>query len=123
MAQEKMMFREDTMRLPEPQISIHVLTSVHSYSTIKIIGSMGTRWLQLLIDSDSTHNFIDEKLASKLGRPMVDITTVQVGVANGDKLQCVKMCSKFQWMMQGAWFMANVLVIPLDNYNMVLGIQ
>ncbi|KAJ0640342.1 putative nucleotidyltransferase, Ribonuclease H [Helianthus annuus] len=33
------------------------------------------------------------------------------------------MCRKFKWMMQGMWFEADVMVIPLESYDMVLGIQ
>lgn len=79
--------------------------------------------MQIFIDSDSTHNYIYEKLATKIGYPMVDIATIRVGVANGDKFQCAKMCSKFQWMMQMAGFTTDVLVILLNNYDTVLGIQ
>lgn len=84
---------------------------------------MGTMRLQILIDSGSTHNFIDENLATKFGYHMVDIAVVRVGVVNSDKLECVRMCSKFQWIMQGTWFTVDILVIPLYNYDMVLRIQ
>ncbi|KAF5768293.1 putative nucleotidyltransferase, Ribonuclease H [Helianthus annuus] len=48
---------------------------------------------------------------------------MKVGVANGIPLMCDKMCTDFQWQMQGLWFKADVLVIPLDSYDMVLGVQ
>lgn len=47
----------------EPHISIHALTGIHSYSTMQITSSVGTRSLHILKDSGSTHNFLDEKLA------------------------------------------------------------
>lgn len=41
----------------EPHISIHALTGIHSFSTMKVVGSVGNRQLQILIDLGSTHNF------------------------------------------------------------------
>lgn len=107
----------------EPQISIHALTGIPSYSTMQITGTMGTRTLHILVDSGSTHNFIDEKLVKKLNCPMTSVKAMKVTVANGNQLSCAQMCKDFSWMMQGVWFKADVLAIPLENYDMVLGIQ
>lgn len=107
----------------EPHISIHALTGIHSYSTMQIKGSMGTRTLHILIDSGSTHNFIDEQLAIKLHCQLTTVKPLKVTVANGNQLSCGQMCNNFSWMMQGVWFKADVLAIPLENYDMVLGVQ
>ncbi|XP_022032945.1 uncharacterized protein LOC110934059 [Helianthus annuus] len=107
----------------DPLISIHALTGIPSFSTMQVVGNIGTKTLQILIDSGSTHNFIDEKLAVKLGCVMKDIEGMKVGVANGSQLLCVKVCPGFQWQMQGLWMKADVLVLPLASYDMVLGVQ
>ncbi|XP_021974504.1 uncharacterized protein LOC110869570 [Helianthus annuus] len=109
--------------LPDPLISIHALTGIPSFSTMQVVGNLGTKPLQILIDSGSTHNFIDEKLAVKLNCVMKDIEGMKVGVANGSQLMCAKVCQGFQWQMQGLWMKADVLVLPLACYDMVLGVQ
>ncbi|KAI3756033.1 hypothetical protein L1987_55845 [Smallanthus sonchifolius] len=109
--------------LPDPHISIHALTGIPSYSTMEITGSMGTRKLHILIDSWSTHNFIDASLATKLQCALQTVTPMKVTVANGNQLDCSHKCTDFKWMMQGVWFSADVLLIPLENYDMVLGVQ
>lgn len=48
---------------------------------------------------------------------------MKVTVANGNQLECGEKCSHFKWMMQGVWFNAEVLVLPLENCDMVLGVQ
>ncbi|KAM0066244.1 putative nucleotidyltransferase, Ribonuclease H [Helianthus debilis subsp. tardiflorus] len=48
---------------------------------------------------------------------------MRVTVANGNQLECGLKCKDFKWMMQGVWFVADVLVLPLENYDMVLGVQ
>ncbi|XP_021974785.1 uncharacterized protein LOC110869888 [Helianthus annuus] len=109
--------------LSDPLISIHALTGIPSFSTMQVVGNLGTKPLQILIDSGSTHNFIDEKLAKKLKCSLQSIEGMKVGVANGSQLMCGQMCSGFQWQMQGLWMKADVLVLPLANYDMVLGVQ
>lgn len=42
----------------EPQLSIHAITSVYSYQTLRIRGYKGTKPLFLFIDSRSTQNFL-----------------------------------------------------------------
>lgn len=43
---------------------------------------------------------------------------MKVGVANGNQLDCVKICPDFQRA-----FKTDVFVIPLDKYDIVLGVQ
>ncbi|XP_076915407.1 uncharacterized protein LOC143574750 [Bidens hawaiensis] len=115
--------QEVVEEVEEPRISIHALTGITSYSTMKIIGSMGTRTLHILVDSGSTHNFIDQNLATKLKITTQEVKSMKVTVANGNQLTCQNMCKDFKWMMQGTWFSADVLEIPLESYDIVLGIQ
>ncbi|XP_022040582.1 uncharacterized protein LOC110943134 [Helianthus annuus] len=107
----------------DPLISIHALTGVPSFSTMQVVGNIGTKTLRILTDSGSTHNFLDEKLAMKLQCQLEDISPMKVGVANGIPLMCKKICRNFEWQMQGLWFKADVLVISLATYDMVLGVQ
>ncbi|XP_022019611.1 uncharacterized protein LOC110919656 [Helianthus annuus] len=118
--------RAETMidtTVDDPLISIHALTGVPSFSTMQVVGNIGTRQLQTLVDSGSTHNFLNERLAKKINCPLEDIKPMKVGVANGVPLICDKICHNFQWQMQGLWFKADVFVIPLETYDMVLGVQ
>ncbi|KAJ0851953.1 putative nucleotidyltransferase, Ribonuclease H [Helianthus annuus] len=106
-----------------PHISLHAITGIPSFSTMKITGSRGTRKLLILTDSGSTHNFIDIKLITKLKCQLQKVKPVRVTVANGNQLECGLKCKDFKWMMQGVWFVTDVLVLPLENYDMVLGVQ
>lgn len=115
------------IELPQIQgnshISIHALMGVRSFSTMKVIGTIGTIELQILMDSWSTHIFLGAALVEKLHRPTIQVSSMSVTVANGNKLPCATLCQDFQWVMQGVWFKADVLLIPLGSYDMVLGIQ
>ena len=46
-----------------------------------------------------------------------------VEAANGGTMACDQLCKNLQWKMQGIQFQADVFVMALQNYDMVLGIQ
>ncbi|XP_076890181.1 uncharacterized protein LOC143541176 [Bidens hawaiensis] len=107
----------------DPQISIHALTGIPSYSTMRVLGSVGNWQLHILVDSGSTHNFLKIKVAKKLQCDIQPITPLNVGVADGKRLTSTEACHDFQWNMQGNWFKTDVLLLPLESYDMILGVQ
>ena len=84
---------------------------------------MKTKPLNILIDSGSTHNFLDTKMAKKLGCKVEEIGPMKVDVANGNSLACVAICRGLTWTLQGSKFTTDVLLLPLGNCDMVLGVQ
>ncbi|XP_021980058.1 uncharacterized protein LOC110876189 [Helianthus annuus] len=94
---------------PDPHISIHALTGMQAFSTMKVLGTIGNIQLRILIDSGSTHNFLSERLAKKLKCHFKSIDKMTVGVANGTEINCTNYCPNFQWYMQNLWFTTDVL--------------
>ncbi|KAD6454360.1 hypothetical protein E3N88_09066 [Mikania micrantha] len=80
----------------EPQISINALIGIASFSTMKVIGTIGNKQLRILIDSGSTRNFLNKDLAIKLNCSLKKIDSMTVGVANGSVIQCAAYCPNFQ---------------------------
>ena len=56
------------------------------YQTMKVMGKIKKQPLVVLIDSGSTHNFLDQMVVKRLKVPTKIITRVKVTVANGDVL-------------------------------------
>lgn len=48
-------------------ISLQAFTGVSGYQTLRVTGYHEKQPLQVLIDTGSTHNFIDTEVAKKLG--------------------------------------------------------
>ncbi|KAD2393740.1 hypothetical protein E3N88_40717 [Mikania micrantha] len=109
--------------IQEPYISLNAIMGVHSFSTMRVKGSIGTKPLHILIDSGSTHNFLNLDLALKMKCPVKPVATMNITIADGNKMPCTQLCENFQWIMQGNWFVTDVMLIPLTNYDMVLGVQ
>lgn len=104
----------------DPQLSIHALTCMDSCQTMRIRGCYVTKMLFLLIDLGSSHNFLDKGMTKSLGCTLEPIPAVKVAVANGNEIIYTKVCKAFQWKMQGNLFSADFLILPLENYDMVL---
>ena len=83
---------------------------------------MGYRGFKL-IDSGSTHNFMDVRLAQRMGCKMEPVKLQSVSVADGSELRCDYICKKFNWRLQGNDFYTDVLLILLGSCDMVLGVQ
>lgn len=105
------------------QISVQAMDGVAAFQTMRVTGHHGKRELQLLLDSGSTHNFIDASKALKLDCKVESIDPMWVKVADGGQLKCDKIIKKFNWRMQGVEFTADVYLLPLSGSDLVLGIQ
>lgn len=104
-------------------ISINALAGITDYQTLRITGHYGKRALQMLLDTGSTHNFIDSTLAKKLGCKLVPKPSMIVRVADGGKVACDTMIEGFQWKMQAITFTDDLYLLPLGVCDVVLGIQ
>ncbi|PKI61860.1 hypothetical protein CRG98_017758 [Punica granatum] len=115
--------KEELEETPSPHISLHALLGTRSCQTMRVVGIMGKRLLHILVDSGSTHNFLNEEVGRKLGCQTELMSAVRVAVANGNELKCERVCKKFRWRMQGKEYVADMLLLPLESYDMVLGVQ
>jgi hypothetical protein len=106
-----------------PHLSLHALQGTTGCHTIKVWGKLDKCPIFILIDSGSTHNFLNANLASKQNCLLTPIKPMLVEAANGGTMSCTKLCKNLQWKMQGVQFQADVFVMPLQSYDMVLGIQ
>ena len=106
-----------------PYISLNALSGVNSFQTMRVKGMVGKQVLHILIDTGSTHNFLDTKAAKRVGCQMIGTSPLQVSVANGQKLLSTHECPQFVWNMHIHKFVSDVMILPLGGCDMVLGIQ
>lgn len=105
------------------QISFNAIAGISDHTTMRVKGMHQKRVLFILIDSGSTHNFIDRKVAEKLGLRMLPVGNSRVKVADGNKIGVHAKVEKFCWNIQGTTFQSDIMVIPLGGFDMVLGVQ
>lgn len=51
----------------QPQVSVHALNGTSDYRTMGVKGALKGKMVHVLIESSSTHNFMDLAIANKLG--------------------------------------------------------
>ncbi|GKC98256.1 reverse transcriptase, partial [Tanacetum coccineum] len=83
----------------------------------------GQHELHILVDSGSTHNFLDVHVAKRLGCNTRSTYPLSVSVVRDRQLITRNECKGFQWTLKGETFTTNVMLLPLRGCDMVLGIQ
>ncbi|XP_070015925.1 uncharacterized protein LOC142174252 [Nicotiana tabacum] len=91
-----------------PHVSVHAMIGIHDFGTMRVTVSIKGKAVHVLIDTGSTHNFLDLNTGKRLGCALTAISPFVVSVADGNK---------------GVSFDLDMLVLPIGGCNMVLGIQ
>ena len=79
--------------------------------------------MHILIDSGSTHNFLDAQVAKNYGCTIEQMQPLNVVVADGSKISISSMVKNFKWTIQHTTFTADMLLLPLRCCNLVLSIE
>lgn len=77
-------------------ISVNAITGISDYTTMKWKGIQSKRPVFVLIDSGSTHNFMDIRLAERLGCHIKPPGFARVTVADGGQLRVAGRIEKLQ---------------------------
>ncbi|XP_058740833.1 uncharacterized protein LOC131613154 [Vicia villosa] len=106
-----------------PQLSLQALTGIANYHTMRVTGLHDKRLLHILLDSGSTHNFLDLEVAKSLGCKLEVISPLTVTGGGRHQLQAAFICRSLKWKLQQTQFTADVIVLPLVCCDLILGIQ
>ncbi|KAI4364464.1 hypothetical protein MLD38_020553 [Melastoma candidum] len=90
---------------------------------MKVRGNYKKRSLHILVDSGSTHNFVDSRTVGGINVVIKPITPVTVAVADGRSVLCNRMIPHFTWVIQGMEFHADFYVLALGGCEMILGMD
>lgn len=106
-----------------PEISIHVISGSHSPNTMRIVGTIHQQLVVILVDSGSTHNFLDPAIVLKAKLPKLSSEVIGVKVANGQLMTSEGKCPAMSMKVQGNNFCTEFYVLTLGGCDLVLGIQ
>lgn len=102
-------------------ISLNDLSGTKVPNTITLRANVKKKVLSVLLDSGSTHNFLDIEIAKQIGYVIQDARPMRVTVANGSQILSRKICPSFKWQIQGVQFEDTVRLIGLEESDMILG--
>ncbi|CAM8978876.1 unnamed protein product [Rhodiola kirilowii] len=106
-----------------PNISCHALEGRVAPSTLRLRGQLKTLPIVILVDSGSTHNFLQTRVARKAGLPIEQSTHLNVTIGNGDELQCQGLCRNVELQLGNSTFLIDFHLLPIYGAEAVLGAQ
>jgi len=104
-------------------ISKLAVSGVPAAHTIQLLGSMSGIPVHILVDSGSSSSFISDTTAVQLNHlDSVSISSC-VQVAGGGVLQSSLLLRQVQWVVGSCTFHTDFRVLPLGNFNAILGMD
>ena len=107
----------------ELEITLYALVGSPTPRTMRVKGKVNSVSLVTLVNSGSTHNFIDAAIVSVLHVPVDESQILEVTVANGDIIKTQGLCKDVHVCLQGQIFLVQLHVLPLGGYDVVFSTQ
>ena len=85
----------------ELEITLYTLVGSLTIGTMRVKGRVKTVSLAILVDSGSTHNFIDAAVVSVIHGPVNESQILEVKVANSDTIKTQGLCKEVPVCIQG----------------------
>lgn len=105
------------------EVSLKALTGATPQNTMRLKGTLKKHGVTILIDSGSTHNFLNPSLAKQCGCPVTTTTQFQVTVADGGVISSSGKCSHVPVNIQGFQFHLDFFLLPVSGCDIVLGAE
>lgn len=96
-------------------ISLNALSGTEVPNTIKLRGEAKNNKITILLDSGSTHSFLDLETARKIGCQILEAVPMRVTVANGNYITSLHSCPRFKWRIWGVEFEDAVRLVRLGE--------
>jgi hypothetical protein len=103
------------------QISAEALHGIPGETTLSVLVQINGHQAVALIDSGSTTTFLDSEFVNKINLPIRQTTAHTVLVAGGGELQSAGYIPNCTFKIQNTEFTYDCKILPLKEYNMVLG--
>ena len=115
---------EDMEEEPQPtDITVHALAGYSNPQTMKVGGLLKQQPITVLIDTGSTNNFLNSKVAARMALHIEGCSKFDVKVADGRILKCDQRCPQVKLLLQDQEIITDFFLLPIDDYEAVLGIE
>ncbi|VFQ65802.1 unnamed protein product [Cuscuta campestris] len=114
---------QEVETLEEAEISFNAILGRPTTTTMKLLGSISSKEVLLLVDSGSTHNFISDSVVRDLNLPTLSIPTFGVQIGDGSVVRCNQICKGIEVMISGLKITQDFYPFSLVGSDLVLGIK
>ncbi|KAM1132447.1 hypothetical protein FF1_046837 [Malus domestica] len=98
-------------------------TATPKAQTMKVQGTLQGHSVRILLDSGSTHNFVDTRLLKQWGQPVHPTKSFEVMIADGGKVQSSGCWRSGALSLGGYTCSVDLYSLPLGGCDLVLGVQ
>lgn len=88
---------EEGQTIEEAEVSLCALVGGEGLNTIKLLGLIQKHPIVILVDSGSTHSFLDPKWLDQLRKEPEKVQPLLVTVANGETVVSDSVCQGLSW--------------------------
>lgn len=96
-------------------VSLNALSGAEVPNTIRLRRESKKNSMSILLDSGSTHSFLDIETAKKMGCVVKVTSPMRVTVVNGNHVMSYHTCPSFKWKIQGVEFEDSVRLLRLGE--------
>lgn len=107
----------------EPEISLNAISGSSGLKSMRLLGLLHAQQVSILVDSGSTHNFLDPCLLPRVQLWVTSTPLLHVKIANGDSIICLGKVEVVSLKVQGHSILTDFYIIALGGCDIVLGVQ
>ncbi|KAG7964158.1 hypothetical protein I3843_09G155000 [Carya illinoinensis] len=105
----------------ETELSLNTLMGTQKHTSMRVMAGIEIIEVPLLVDSGSTHNFINSTLVAKVGLNSIAIKPFEIKMASGDKMKCEGLVKEVKMNVQGVRVVTDLHILHLVELDVVLG--
>ncbi|GAV81954.1 RVP_2 domain-containing protein [Cephalotus follicularis] len=107
----------------DESIIFHALAGYSNPQTMRINGFLKRQLVNVLIDTGSTNNFMDLKIAKRLAYRIEHCEKFEMKVTDDRTLICESKCSNVKLSLQNQELVVDFFMLSLWDYEVLLGID
>ncbi|KAH9801652.1 hypothetical protein KPL71_001107 [Citrus sinensis] len=104
-------------------ITMHAFSRWKGPRTLQLRAYIDKHPVTVLVDSGSSHNFINDRVARHLRLPVISTENFNVKVADGGQITCQDKHEGVYMNIQGVPITVTLFSLPLQGLDVVLGVQ
>ena len=112
---------EDNLASEFCQLSLNALAGTAQGEALVVRALVQNKVMLILVDSGSSHSFINQQFVQLLNIPTLPMPAQQVRLANGDTLTTNTWVPKLEWWSNGYTVQTNMKVLQMPAYDAILG--
>ncbi|XP_028208461.1 uncharacterized protein LOC114391685 [Glycine soja] len=104
-------------------LSLQAVSGQPSPRTLRFYARINGHYVSVLVDTGSSHNIIQPRVATLLRLPTQNLPSFAVMVGNGAHLKCDGLCTDVPLTVVEHCFVVSLYVLPIQGVDIVLGVQ